>query len=201
MGCDQMVAREDLRSVVVVPQPDHCTGATVEMRLMKRDRERLIAVPGSNRRFIKMFSASAGEVGANILARERRELEEQWVKEGSQPEGCFIQEALALLAKRDEANTLKASMSFPKEKQQQGQEEVKDLVDEMKQSESKNTNDELKVMVDPFAEEDEGKATDNSSDADSENNENQKTLEENGNTEKQIKTSAEDKDPIDDGRA
>merc|ERR1712083_1115510 len=217
MGCDQMVAREDLRSVVVVPQPDHCTGATVEMRLMKRDRESLIAVPadsdldttafptvadaGSNRRFIKMFTASAGEVGANILARERRELEEQWVKEGSQPEGCFIQEALALLAKRDEANTLKASMSFPKEKQQQGQEEVKDLVDEMKQSESKNTNDELKVMVDPFAEEDEGKATDNSSDADSENNENQKTLEENGNTEKQIKTSAEDKDPIDDGRA
>ena len=215
--CDQMVAREDLRSVVVVPQPDHCTGATVEMRLMKRDRESLIAVPadsdldttafptvadaGSNRRFIKMFTASAGEVGANILARERRELEEQWVKEGSQPEGCFIQEALALLAKREEANTLKASMSFPKEKQQQGQEEVKDLVDEMKQSEAKNSNDELKVMVDPFAEEDEGKATDNSSDADSENNENQKTLEENGNTGKQIKTSAEDKDPIDDGRA
>merc|ERR1711971_113146 len=43
--CDHMVAREDLRSVVVVPQPDHCTGATVEMRLMKRDRESLIAVP------------------------------------------------------------------------------------------------------------------------------------------------------------
>jgi len=115
--CDQMVAREDLRSVVVVPQPDHCTGATVEMRLMKRDRESLIAVPadsdldttafptvadaGSNRRFIKMFTASAGEVGANILARERRELEKQWEEEKDQPEACFIQEALTLLTSRE----------------------------------------------------------------------------------------------------
>ena len=40
----------------------------------------------------KMFVASASEVGANILARERKELEKQWKNEGNQPEGCFIQE-------------------------------------------------------------------------------------------------------------
>jgi len=213
-----MVAREDLRSVVVVPQPDHCTGATVEMRLMKRDRESLIAVPadsdldttvfptvadaGTNRRFIKMFVASASEVGANILARERRELEDQWRKEGSQPEGCFIQEALALLAKREEANTLKASMSLPKGKQQQGQEKVKVLVNEVQvHSEVKAESGENKVMVvDPFAEEDE-----KGSDADSENNENQKTPEENGNTKKQAEASEavekEIKEPHGDARA
>merc|ERR1719234_1874681 len=143
-----------------------------------------------------MFLASASEVGANILARERRELEDQWRKEGNQPEGCFIQEALALLAKREETNTLKASMSFPKEKQQ---EKVKVLVDEVKKhSETKEESGENKVMVvDPFAEDDE-----KSSDADSENNQNQKTPEEHVNTEKQAEASdAVEKDPLGDARA
>ena len=141
------------------------------MRLMKRDRESLIAVPadsdldttafptvadaGKNRRFIKMFVASASEVGANILARERRELEDQWRKEGNQPEGCFIQEALALLAKREEAYTLKASLSFPKEKQQQGQEKVKDLVVETKKVHSE-TKEIGEPMVESFADCEEG---------------------------------------------
>ena len=230
--CDHMVAREDLRfaftllcnddyshsktsrSVVVVPQPDHCTGGTVEMRLMKRDRESLIAVPadsdldttafptvadaGKNRRFIKMFVASASEVGANILARERRELEDQWRKEGNQPEGCFIQEALALLAKREEANTLKASLSFPKEKQQHGQEKVKDLVVETKKVHSE-TKEIGEPMVDPFADCEEG--AEKGSDADSENNENRKDLEENGNTENQMEASGVEKEPHDDARA
>ena len=166
--CDHMVAREDLRSVVVVPQPDHCTGATIEMRLMKRDRESLIAVPadsdldtslfpavadaGPNRRFIKMFTASAAEVGANILARERKELEEQWAKEGNQPEGCFIQEALALLAKREEVNTLKSSLAVPKERPPQGPEKVEYMQDEVKvMSGTRDGKDEPKIVVDPFA--------------------------------------------------
>jgi len=212
-----MVAREDLRSVVVVPQPDHCTGATVEMRLMKRDRESLIAVPadsdldtaafptvadaGTNRRFIKMFVASASEVGANILSRERKELENQWIKEGNQPEGCFIQEALAWLAKREEANTLKASLSFPtKEKQQHGQEKVKDLVDEGKkvQCDTKESG-ENKAMVDPFAD-NEG-AAEKGNNADSENNENQNALEENGNAEQQTEAMGAEKDQQGDARA
>ena len=215
--CDHMVAREDLRSVVVVPQPDHCTGATVEMRLMKRDRESLIAVPadsdldtaafptvadaGTNRRFIKMFVASASEVGANILARERKELENQWAKEGNQPEGCFIQEALTWLAKREEANTLKASLSVPtKEKQQHGQEKVKDLVDEVKkvQFETKESGGN-KAMVDPFADNEGAAEKDNN--ADSENNENEKALGENGNAEQQTEALGAEKGPQGDARA
>ena len=197
--CDHMVAREDLRSVVVVPQPDHCTGATIEMRLMKRDRESLIAVPadsdldtsvfpavadaGPNRRFIKMFTASAAEVGANILARERKELEEQWTKEGSQPEGCFIQEALALLAKREEVNTLKSSMAVPKERPPQGPEMVKYMHDEVKvMSETKDNVDAAKVVVDPFAEE----KNEVSGGADCENNENIEAVGGNGINEKQM---------------
>jgi len=215
--CDHMVAREELRSVVVVPQPDHCTGATVEMRLMKRDRESLIAVPadsdldtaafptvadaGTNRRFIKMFVASASEVGANILARERKELENQWAKEGNQPEGCFIQEALTWLAKREEANTLKASLSVPtKEKQQHGQEKVKDLVDEVKkvQFETKESGGN-KAMVDPFADNEGAAEKDNN--ADSENNENEKALGENGNAEQQTEALGAEKGPQGDARA
>jgi len=197
--CDHMVAREDLRSVVVVPQPDHCTGATIEMRLMKRDRESLIAVPadsdldtslfpavadaGPNRRFIKMFTASAAEVGANILARERKELEEQWTKEGSQPEGCFIQEALALLAKREEVNTLKSSMAVPKERPPQGPEMVKYTHDEVKvMSETKDNVDAAKVVVDPFAEE----KNEVPGGADCENNENIEAVGGNGIDEKQM---------------
>ena len=197
--CDHMVAREDLRSVVVVPQPDHCTGATIEMRLMKRDRESLIAVPadsdldtslfpavadaGPNRRFIKMFTASAAEVGANILARERKELEEQWTKEGSQPEGCFIQEALALLAKREEVNTLKSSMAVPKERPPQGPEMVKYTHDEVKvMSETKDNVDAAKVVVDPFAEEE----NEVPGGADCENNENIEAVGGNGIDEKQM---------------
>ena len=37
---DQQIARQDLKSVMVLPQPALCTGDTVEMRLMKRDRWR-----------------------------------------------------------------------------------------------------------------------------------------------------------------
>jgi hypothetical protein len=60
-------------------------------------------------RFIKMFRASAAEVVENILSRERAELEAQWAREGGQPEGCFIQQALALLADREEDSLLAAS--------------------------------------------------------------------------------------------
>lgn len=114
--CEQFIARQDLRSVLVLPQKNLSTGSVVQMRLMKRDRESLIPVPldsgdtfidfptvqqaGSNRRFIKMFQASAEEVRTNIISREKNELDQQWKEEHDQPESCFIQEALTLLASR-----------------------------------------------------------------------------------------------------
>jgi len=120
--CDQAIARQDLRSVLVLPQTNFTTGSTVEMRLMKRERDSLVAVPadckdcftdlpsvemaGTNRRFIKMFQASVEEVDANILQRERMELETQWKEEKHTPESVFIQEALTLLNGRHEAGLM-----------------------------------------------------------------------------------------------
>eukprot|EP00092_Neocalanus_flemingeri_P006103 GFUD01006574.1.p1 GENE.GFUD01006574.1~~GFUD01006574.1.p1 ORF type:complete len:764 (+),score=229.46 GFUD01006574.1:359-2650(+) len=114
--CDQDIHRADLRSVVAVPQENFSTGSTIQMKLMKRERNSLFAVPstdnflddfpavnkpGVNRSFVKMLTATSSQVKDNILARERRELEKQWAEEKDQPEACFIQEALTLLASRE----------------------------------------------------------------------------------------------------
>eukprot|EP00092_Neocalanus_flemingeri_P041147 GFUD01044805.1.p1 GENE.GFUD01044805.1~~GFUD01044805.1.p1 ORF type:complete len:765 (+),score=236.02 GFUD01044805.1:369-2663(+) len=114
--CDQDIEKKDLKSVVAVPQENFSTGSTVQMKLMKRERNSLFAVPatdnflddfpavnkpGINRSFVKMLRATSGQVRDNILARERRELEKQWGEEKDQPEACFIQEALTFLASRE----------------------------------------------------------------------------------------------------
>eukprot|EP00092_Neocalanus_flemingeri_P041145 GFUD01044803.1.p1 GENE.GFUD01044803.1~~GFUD01044803.1.p1 ORF type:complete len:764 (+),score=232.07 GFUD01044803.1:369-2660(+) len=114
--CDQDIHKKDLKSVVAVPQENFSTGSTVQMKLMKRERNSLFAVPstdkflddfpavnkpGVNRSFVKMLRATSGQVRDNILARERRELEKQWAEEKDKPEACFIQEALTLLASRE----------------------------------------------------------------------------------------------------
>jgi len=114
--CDQDIEKADLKSVVAVPQTNFSTGSTIEMKLMKRERNSLLAVPapdevlddfpavnkpGLNRSFVKLLKASSAQVRDNILARERRELQKQWEEEKSQPEACFIQEALTLLASRE----------------------------------------------------------------------------------------------------
>eukprot|EP00092_Neocalanus_flemingeri_P016584 GFUD01017944.1.p1 GENE.GFUD01017944.1~~GFUD01017944.1.p1 ORF type:complete len:763 (-),score=229.83 GFUD01017944.1:609-2897(-) len=114
--CDQDIEKKDLKSVVAVPQENFSTGSSVQMKLMKRERNSLFAVPstdkflddfpavnkpGVNRSFVKMLRATSGQVRDNILARERRELEKQWGEEKDQPEACFIQEALNFLASRE----------------------------------------------------------------------------------------------------
>lgn len=114
--CDQDIEKADLKSVVAVPQKNFTTGSAIEMKLMKRERNSLFAVPatdqvlddfpavnkpGLNRSFVKLLKATSGQVKDNILARERRELEKQWEEEKDQPESCFIDEALTLLASRE----------------------------------------------------------------------------------------------------
>lgn len=114
--CDQDIEKADLKSVVAVPQKNFSTGSTIEMKLMKRERNSLFAVPapdevlddfpavnkpGLNRSFVKLLKATSGQVKDNILARERRELEKQWEEEKDQPESCFIHEALTLLSSRE----------------------------------------------------------------------------------------------------
>jgi len=114
--CDQAIQKTDLKSVVAVPQQNFSTGSTIQMKLMKRERNSLFAVPatdkflddfpavnkpGVNRSFVKLLKATSVQVKDNILARERRELEKQWEEEKNQPEACFIQEALTLLSRRE----------------------------------------------------------------------------------------------------
>jgi len=114
--CDQDIEKADLRSVVAVPQATLITGSKIEMKLMKRERNSLFAVPASadflddfpavnkpglDRSFVKLLKATSLQVKDNILARERRELEKQWEEEKDQPEACFIQEALTLLTSRE----------------------------------------------------------------------------------------------------
>jgi len=114
--CDQDIQKADLKSVVAVPQKNFTTGASIEMKLMKRERNSLFAVPakdqflddfpavnkpGVNRSFVKLLKATSNQVKDNILARERFELERQWGEEKDQPEACFIQEALTLLTTRE----------------------------------------------------------------------------------------------------
>jgi len=114
--CEEEIERADLRSVLAVPHNTFSTGSTIQMRLMKRERNSLFAVPaaadflhdfpavnmpGLDRSFVKLLKASSVQVKDNILARERRELMKQWEEEKDQPESCFIQEALTLLSKRE----------------------------------------------------------------------------------------------------
>jgi len=114
--CDQNIEKADLKSVIAVPQKDFSTGSLIEMKLMKRERNSLFAVPVSNevltevpavnrsgldRNFVKLLTANSVQVRDNILARERRELLRQWSEEKDQPESCFIQEALTLLTARE----------------------------------------------------------------------------------------------------
>ncbi len=43
--CYESIQKTDLRSVVTVQQANYATGASIEMRLMARDRNSLLAIP------------------------------------------------------------------------------------------------------------------------------------------------------------
>merc|ERR1719323_2699028 len=85
------------------------------MTLMKRERNSVFAVPVINsflsdnpdlhnmdvdRNYVKIFTATPQQIKAEILDRERRDLEKQWDEEKDQPESCFVQEAIKLLDQR-----------------------------------------------------------------------------------------------------
>lgn len=115
--CYDSIQKADLKSVVTLAQADYATGGEIEMRLMRRERNSLLAVPagqaeedlggiepdlGSDQPpYVKLIKASRVQVANSILAKERSELEFQLAVEGDQPESCFIQEALALLLARE----------------------------------------------------------------------------------------------------
>ncbi|KAF2363210.1 Zinc finger C3HC4 RING-type [Trinorchestia longiramus] len=109
--CNLMVVREDLKSVVLVVHPDYRVGSSIQMRLMNRHRDSPLPVPVLAERqpsvvvpkhmFCRTMQASTEKVLA-IIERERTALEVQMMTEGSEPEACFIEQALALLRERQQ---------------------------------------------------------------------------------------------------
>lgn len=159
--CDQSIYKADLKSVVAVPQNNFSTGSTIQMKLMKRERNSLFAVPatdqvlddfpavnkpGVDRSFVKLLKATSRQVKDNILARERRELEKQWEEEKNQPESCFIQEALTFLQSREVEALVTLDNDIEK------QQEVNEKVDDLPEIQSLKISC-MQKAVDPFDDE------------------------------------------------
>jgi len=113
--CLKDITKEGLKSVKILSQHNFSTGECIKMTLMKRERDSLFAVPVSqefmrdnpaiinaevDKSFVKLLTANPEQVKTEILDNERMELEKQWEEEKTQPEACFIQEALKLLDER-----------------------------------------------------------------------------------------------------
>jgi len=156
--CDQSIYKSELKSVVAVPQSNFSTGSTIQMKLMKRERNSLFAVPatdtflddfpavnkpGVDRSFVKLLKATPRQVKDNILARERRELEKQWNEEKDQPESCFIQEALTFLQSRELEAIITLDKNVDKLK------EVKEKVEDLPEIQSLKISC-VQKPVDPF---------------------------------------------------
>ena len=113
--CLQDITKDGLKSVKILSQHNFSTGECIKMTLMKRERNSLFAVPISqefikenpaitnvdvDKSFVKLLTANPEQVKTEILDKERMELEKQWEEEKTQPEACFVQEALKLLDER-----------------------------------------------------------------------------------------------------
>ncbi|XP_045023573.1 RING finger protein 10-like [Daphnia magna] len=121
--CDVSVRIQDLKSVVALEQRNLKIGDVLEMRLMRRERHSLQPQPvsgskgfdpaphqpkpkylgkvGEDHVFSKLLLCTPNEVVNLILQWERSELQAQLESEKDCPESCFIQQALELLAVRE----------------------------------------------------------------------------------------------------
>lgn len=113
--CYENIHKTELKSVQAIQQPTLGTGSTIEMRLMKRERNSTLAVPvqhpglsqlpwvsspPEDKALSKIIRATPEQVLETILSREQVELERQLREEEQEPEAVFIREALMLLQER-----------------------------------------------------------------------------------------------------
>ena len=155
--CQAPLSRPEL--VSVLGRATAAAPPTLGMTLMKRQRDGLVPVPASQPflpslpgiellnspagQFIKLFRASPAQVVTEVLAREKRELEQQWQLEAGQPEAVFIQEALQLLAEREERTMLQCGyLSTPN---------LAEPVTPLPDLQTLNTSCNSHQVVDPFA--------------------------------------------------
>ncbi|XP_019617177.1 PREDICTED: RING finger protein 10-like isoform X1 [Branchiostoma belcheri] len=119
--CYDAVHKADLKSVVAMAAPQYAVGGTITMRLMKRERGSVVALPVSqwkqqadkgtqpfniddevDTRFVKLLVASSDQVHKQIIGPEKAMLQDQLEKEKDCPEACFIEAALKSLTEREE---------------------------------------------------------------------------------------------------
>eukprot|EP00058_Branchiostoma_floridae_P024095 XP_002609585.1 hypothetical protein BRAFLDRAFT_115063 [Branchiostoma floridae] len=119
--CYDAVHKKDLKSVVAMEAPQYAVGGTITMRLMKRERGSVVALPVSqwkqkadkgvqpfniddevDTRFVKLLGASSDQVHTQIIGPEKAMLQDQLEKEKDCPEACFIEAALKSLTEREE---------------------------------------------------------------------------------------------------
>ncbi|XP_076669031.1 E3 ubiquitin-protein ligase RNF10 isoform X1 [Andrena cerasifolii] len=117
--CDEAVQKSDLKSVTEITQDTLNLGDIVTLRLMRREKGSLLAVPFgsitqsptnffpasetiSRQVYSKLLIANTNDV-MNIIERERAQLNFELLDNPDSPENCFIEQALDELAKREEA--------------------------------------------------------------------------------------------------
>uniref|UniRef100_A0A8C1U5N8 E3 ubiquitin-protein ligase RNF10 n=1 Tax=Cyprinus carpio TaxID=7962 RepID=A0A8C1U5N8_CYPCA len=109
--CYEAVHSADLKSVVAMETRQYVTGNVITMRLMRREKGSLVALPSCQwvkveepihfgdvhlRAFSKLLLASQEQV-LGLLAEERVALQTQLSQEKDDPQACFIQSALLQL--------------------------------------------------------------------------------------------------------
>ncbi|XP_059379946.1 E3 ubiquitin-protein ligase RNF10-like isoform X2 [Carassius carassius] len=114
--CYEAVHSADLKSVVAMETRQYVTGNVITMRLMRREKGSLLALPSCQwvkveepihfgdvhlRAYSKLLLASQEQV-LGLLAEERVALQTQLSQEKDDPQSCFIQSALLQLQEREE---------------------------------------------------------------------------------------------------
>ncbi|XP_060893547.1 RING finger protein 10 isoform X2 [Labrus mixtus] len=113
--CYEAVHTADLKSVVAMETRQYLAGELITMRLMRREKGSLVAMPSSKwvkveepvrfgdaslSPYSKLLLTSPAQV-LNLVAEEKAVLEAQLSQE-EDTQGCFIQSALCLLQEREE---------------------------------------------------------------------------------------------------
>ncbi|KAF7694866.1 RING finger protein 10 [Silurus meridionalis] len=114
--CYEAVHSADLKSVVAMETRQYAPGDVITMRLMRREKGVLVALPSSQwvkveepirfgdvrlSSYSKLLLASQDQV-LGLLAEERAALQAQMRQERDDPQACFIQSALLQLQERED---------------------------------------------------------------------------------------------------
>lgn len=117
--CYESIRKSDLKSVVEMTQNLVNTGDRVRLRLMRRERGSLIAVPveetetpipltfvsvteqNATQIYSKLLLADVADV-ESIVELERVQLKFELAEDPQSPENCFIEQALTELSAREE---------------------------------------------------------------------------------------------------